>query len=346
MRANTAKTFLGLTLAAAALGTGPAAAQSLTAAAPAPAAAKPADTASIWTLQGENASISTAKLTDRDYTNGIRLGWTSGEGGVPDFLQGIGRTLWGDGRQRIAVDLSQQIYTPTNTNTANPPLADRPYAGVLLGTVSIIHDSDRARSVLALGLGVVGPAALGEQVQNGFHDLIGQRHALGWDTQLHNEPLLQITSERTWRLPIGAVGALETDALPELTASAGNLRVYAQAGVVVRIGQGLDSDYGVARTRPGVTGTDVFRPTRPFAWYVFAGADGQLVAHDVTLNGNTWQNSRNVTIVPAVGEFEAGLALMAYGVRLTYTHVFQTQEYKHQKGGLHQFGSLALSMRF
>jgi hypothetical protein len=26
--------------------------------------------------------------------------------------------------------------------------------------------------------------------------------------------------------------------------------------------------------------------------------------------------------------------------------VFQTQEFAHQKGGLHQFGSLALSMRF
>ncbi len=100
MRANTAKTFLGLTLVAIALSTAPAAAQSPTAStpAPAPAPAKPADTASIWTLQGENASISTAKLTDRDYTNGIRLGWTSGEGGVPDFLQGIGQTLWGDGR--------------------------------------------------------------------------------------------------------------------------------------------------------------------------------------------------------------------------------------------------------
>jgi len=37
---------------------------------------------------------------------------------------------------------------------------------------------------------------------------------------------------------------------------------------------------------------------------------------------------------------------MVYGARLTYTHVVDTQQAQHQKGGLHQLGSLALSVRF
>ena len=339
-----ARTFLGLGLAAVAmLSARPAAAQS----APPPPPLPPADAVSIWTIQDENASLTTSdRLPDRLYANGLRLGWTSREGGAPDFMERIGQALWGDGRQRIGVDLTQQIYTPTDTETANPPLNDRPYAGVLLGTVSLIHDSPGARSMLGLGLGVVGPAALGETVQNGFHDLIGQNRNLGWDTQLHNEPLIQITSSRTWRLPMGTIGALETDALPELTAAVGNLRIYAQTGVTLRVGQGLDSDYGVARVLPGLTGTDVFQPTRPFAWYVFAGADGQVVAYDVTLNGNTWQNSRSVNVTPAVAELQGGVAIMAYGARLSYTQVVQTQQFQHQKGGPHQVGSLALSLRF
>lgn len=341
MRAVAARTFIGLALAAVAL---PALAQSP----PSPPPPAPAaDTVSIWTIQDENASLTTSDvLPDRNYANGIRLGWTSGEGGAPDFLQRLGQTLWGDGQQRIAVDLTQQIYTPTHTDLAYPPLNDRPYAGVLMGTVSLIHDGANARSVLGLGIGVVGPAALGEQAQNGFHNLIGQNDNLGWGTQLQNEPLIQITSERTWRLPMGAIGGLDTDVLPELTASVGNLRVYAQTGFTLRLGQGLDSDYGVARIRPGMTGTDVFHPTRPFAWYVFAGADGQAVAYDVTLNGNIWQDSRSVPVTPFVAEFAGGLAMMFYGTRLSYTQVVQTQEYPHQRGGPHQFGSLALSMRF
>ena len=74
----------------------------------------PADPASIWTLQDENASISAAKLTDRDYTNGLRLGWTSPSDAQPQALTGVGRALWGDGQLRISFDLTQQIYTPTN----------------------------------------------------------------------------------------------------------------------------------------------------------------------------------------------------------------------------------------
>lgn len=306
----------------------------------------PPDPAAIWSLQLKNAAITTSKLADRDYTNGIRLGWTSADGGAPDFLQGVGKTLWGDGQMRIAVDLTQQFYTPTDNTVAYPPLTERPYAGVLLGTASLIHDSGSALSVLDLGLGVLGPSAMGEQVQNGFHNLIGQNRTKGWDTQLNNQPLAQVTGQRTWRLPLVRFGVLETDVLPEVTGSAGLLRVYAQAGGTVRIGQGLDSDYGAVRILPGLSGGDVFRPTRPVAWYVFAGVDGQAVAYDVTLQGNLWQDSRSVAFVPMVAEMQGGLAVMWHGVRLTYTHVLQTQEYQHQQGGLHQFGSFSMSVRF
>jgi hypothetical protein len=304
------------------------------------------DTASTWTLQDENASVSTAKLTDRYYVNGLRLGFTSGTDGVPGFLTGVGRALWGDGNQRFSFDLSQSIYTPADTQANRPPPGDRPYAGVLIGTFGLLQDTPGYRSTLSLSLGVVGPWALAEQVQNGFHDVIGQGHTNGWNDQLRNEPALEITSARTWRLPITNFAGLETDALPDLAVGLGNLRIYAQTGAVVRLGQGLDSDYGVARVQPGPSGGDAFRPTRPFAWYVFAGADGQGVAHDITLDGNDFEKSASVKLDPLVGEFEGGVGVMAFGARLTYTHVLQTQEFEHQKGGLHQFGSLALSVRF
>jgi hypothetical protein len=305
-----------------------------------------ADPTAIWTIQDENASISTARLTDRYYTNGLRLGWTSGTDNVPDFATWAGQALWGEGQQRVAFNLSQQIYTPFDTTDRVPPPGDTPYAGVLLGTFSLLQDADDSRSVLALGLGVVGPAALGRQVQNGFHDLIGQGHTNGWGTQLGNEAAFEVTSGRVWRLSTGSVAGLETDVLPELTAGVGNLRVYAEAGAVFRLGEGLDSDFGVARIRPGMSGDDAFQPTQPVAWYVFAGADGAGVAHDLSVQGSTWSDSPGAKLKPLVGEVEAGLAVMAFGTRLTYTQVVQTQQAQHQKGGLHQLGSLALSVRF
>ena len=304
------------------------------------------DAASIWTILGENASISSAKTTDRYYTNGLRIGWTSPEGAVPDVIDHVGRLLWGKGEQRISVDISQQMYTPQNTASRTLVPGDRPYAGTLIADGSLLQDERNLRSLLGVGIGVMGPASLAADVQNGFHDLIGQKHDNGWSTQLKNEPVLQFTSERTWRLAMGKLGALETDALPDLTAEFGTLRMFAQTGARIRIGQGLESDYGPARLRPGQTGSDAYNPTVPLAWYVFAGADGRAVARDGTLQGNLYQASPSVPKTGFVGEIEAGAAVMYKGIRLSYVHVLETNEFKHQKGGLHQFGSVNLGARF
>ena len=311
------------------------------------ARAQPApDTASIWTLQDENASISAGTPTDRLYVNGLRLGWTSPTTVVPDFLADLGRTLWGNGQQRVAIDLMQQIYTPTDTALSVPNRFDRPYAGVLLGNFSLMSDSADTRSVLTLSLGVVGPGSGAENLQNGFHDLIGQGHTNGWGGQIQNTPAIELLHERTWRMPLGTVAGLETDALPALTVGVGDLRDYLQAGVTFRFGQGLNSDFGVPRVRPGLSGGDAFTPTKPFAWYVFGGVDGQAVAYDLLLQSTPFRGGPHVSSVWDVGEMQGGFAVMAYGMRLTFAYVAQTQEFQGQTGGLHQFGSASISFRF
>ncbi len=323
----------------------------LLAAAAAPWAASRAtpqqDTANIVTLQAENDAVSTLRGTsDQYYTSGLRAAWTSGTNEVPEVLQTASNSIWGDGVQRISLDLSQSLFTPRNTQVTNPSLSDRPYAGSLGLTGSVIHDMDQSRTVVSLFVGVVGPDAGGEVIQNGFHNLIGDTPNRGWSTQLRNEGLFEITPERTWRLPVGYYGPVSFDALPSLTAGVGLERNYAQVGLILRAGQGLDSDFGVPRIRPGLTGTDAYTPTRPIVWYVFGGADGQAVAQDVTLNGNNFTNSRHVPPKWDVGELELGVAVIVRGVRVTYAQTWQTDEFDGQKGGLFSFGSLAASVRF
>ena len=310
-------------------------------------ATPPQDTAQIVTLQAENDAVSTLRGTsDQYYTSGLRAGWTSGTDQVPDALQTASNNLWGDGVQRISLEINQSLFTPRNTQTTNPAPSDRPYAGVLGLTGSLIHDMDDSRTVLSLFGGVVGSYAGGEVIQNGFHNLIGDTPNRGWSTQIGNEPLFEITPERIWRVDIGRAGPVSFDALPTLSAGVGFLRNYALAGLVLRAGQGLHSDYGVSRIQPGLTGTDAYTPTRRFVWYVFGGADAQAVAQDITLNGDIFANSRRVPGKWDVGEFELGAALIYRGVRVTYSQTWQTEEFRGQKGGLFSFGSVAASVRF
>ena len=307
-----------------------------------------ADPKGIITLQVENDAVSTFKGTsDQYYTSGLRLGYTSGTNAVPEAVARIGRAVWGDGVQRVSIDISQSLFTPRNTQIRPPDSRDRPYAGYLAATLGLMNDTDDTRSVVALSLGVVGPSALGRQTQNGFHSVIGDPPTRGWSSQLKDEPTIQLLAERTLRVPIAQFSGLETDALPALTAGVGTVRDYVQLGVSLRLGQGLNSDFGPSRIRPGLSGSDAYTPTRPFAWYVFAGADGQGVARDVFLDGSTFRsNSPSVNRRAFIGEFQAGAAAMFYGVRLTYTHVWQTESFSRQRSGLFNFGSLALSARF
>jgi hypothetical protein len=308
----------------------------------------PADPHAVYTFQVENDAVSTLSGTsDQYYTSGLRLGYTSGTDGVPSWLAGAGQAVWGDGVQRVAIDLSQSLFTPRNTQLVVPNRNDRPYAGYLALNGSLIHDSDDVRSTIMVSLGVVGPSALGRQVQNGFHNIIGDTPNKGWHYQLQDEPAFELLGEKTLRAPLTHLGSFEVDALPSITAGVGTVRDYAQAGFVFRLGQGLDSDFGTPRIRPGLSGGDAYTPTQPFAWYVFAGADGQAIARDVFLDGSTFRNnSPHVTKKPLLGEMQAGLAVMLYGVRLTYTQTWQTQSFNGQKAGLFNFGSFAASVRF
>ncbi len=311
------------------------------------AAPPPADPDSIWTIQAENDAVSTLKGTsDQYYTSGLRIGWTSGADAV-DAAAALGHGIWGDGTTRVSLDLTQSLFTPSKTQLDPPNPLDRPYAGVLLATAALVHDTSFTRDVVSVSLGVVGPAALGEEVQNGFHNIIGDTPNRGWHYQIPDQPAVNLLFQRTWRLPVADFGPVQMDALPSATAALGDVRDYVQGGAMLRIGQGLDSDFGTARIAPGLNGSDAFTQTTPLVWYAFAGADGQAVGYDVSLDGSTFRkNTPSVHRTWDVGEFEGGLAVIWHGVRLTYTQTWQTQEFRGARSGLFNFGSLAASVKF
>jgi hypothetical protein len=305
-----------------------------------------------------------ASNNDRHYTQGLRLSYLS-DSLAPETAWGKPYRFLSDHfgifdpdasavQRRIEwTVLGQSLFTPADIHRTNPDPADRPYAAWLYTGAAFLESQATPRGSelenLEVLVGVVGPAALGRQVQNNFHALIKVRPALGWAYQLHNEPGLLLTYERKWRYAAGRYGGLETDVIPTAGASVGNVMDYAQVGVTFRVGQRLDADYGPAQVRPGVSGTawfdeDVARSH--VGWSLFAGAQGRAVARNMFLDGNAFADSRSVSKKPLVSDFAAGASLwLSNAAKLDLTVVERSPEF-HSQRGWDRFGMISVSVWF
>jgi lipid A 3-O-deacylase len=317
-----------------------------------PATAQPspprsADPAGTFAFLIENDTFSG---NDRYYTNGFLFAWRAPSYDPPAWLAALtdrpGPLFPAGGTTRWGIAFGQKKFTPEDTDTRSPDPRDRPYAGWLYGALTLHGYTEREIGTIELQLGVVGPAALGEQVQNNTHDLLNIDRALGWDAQIKDEPGVNLVANRQWRLnrPLGADG-LHVGLVPSLAASLGNVQTYASAGAMLRIGTELEADFGPPRARPVSAGSVFFQPTGRFGWYGFVGVEGRAVARDVTLDGNTWRDSRSVDREPLVGEASLGFAVLFPGARLTATYTMRGMEFETQRE-ISQFGSLSIAFRF
>jgi hypothetical protein len=303
---------------------------------------------------------------DRHYTNGLRFDWlpTPSADGDKSWIEQTAEAIpfVGDENSegRIGWSLGQSIFTPQNKTATVPLPHDRPYAGWLYAGLTLIKtpkpdptikSSVDEMDTLELDLGVVGRAALGEQVQNSFHDAaFANEQARGWHNQLKSEPGLLMSYDHKWRaLAQMDFGHLGADITPSIGFDLGNVQIDASVGGMIRFGRDLPSDYGPPRIRPGLSGSDFFLSDsdtgRSFGWYFFAGADGRAVAHDIFLDGNSFATSLSVQKKTLVADFQAGLAVIVYGVRITASEVIRTEEFVGQHGN-DQFGSISLSTNF
>jgi hypothetical protein len=288
---------------------------------------------------------------DRYYTSGLLFAWRSPSYNPPAWLTGLtdrpNPLFPSGGVARWGIALGQKIWTPEDTERRNPDPTDRPYAAWLYGALTLTSYTPTAIGSLELQLGMVGPAALGEAVQNNAHDLINVPRAQGWDYQLGDEPGVNLILTRQWRYnrPTGLWDGVSVGVVPSVTASLGNVATYAAAGGMLRIGTELEADFGPPRVRPASAGSVFYQPLDRWGWYAFAGVEGRVVAHDISLDGNTWRDSRSVEREPVVGDASLGVALITPWARLTASYTIRSEEFTAQREPA-QFGSVSIAFRF
>jgi len=290
--------------------------------------------------------------TDRNYSSGLRLERMSAADDVHPGLEWVAHRLpWLDldrTELRQGFALSHVIFTPEDKTLTVPDPNDRPYAAWLNGSATVIASDDTTQDTLQVNIGVVGPSAGGEFIQNNWHKVIGVAAANGWPNQLRDELGVEVIAQRMElfqgpNLPLG----LETDFGMSVGASLGNVRTYAATGLMARIGWDLDGSFGPPRIRPALSGAGDFTPgtqADPIGGYFFFGVDGRAVARDMFLDGNLWRDGPRVSDRRTfVGDVQAGVAVHYRDVQVAFTFVQRSEQFVAQNGA-QQFGAISFSV--
>lgn len=309
--------------------------------------------------------------SDRDYTNGVKMAWSSpnlrsfvDDPCLPPFLQQVGRVFDSIypiriGKEEIegnmTLTLGQAMFTPRDRTRTDLIVDDRPYAGwTYLGFGYNTRSSYRLDSY-EINLGVVGPWSRAKQTQDLVHRIRGLDKFNGWTNQLGNEFGAQLVFERKYRVDFFDSEKLRAgfgvDLIPHAGISLGNVATYANAGFEVRAGWGLPDDFGTSPIRPA---GDNSAPRakqggaqfiREIGAHVFISADGRAIARNIFLDGNTIRDSHSVKKNPLVADVAAGVAFNVKKYKIAFVRVFRTREFDGQPT-TPRYGSITISGPF
>lgn len=296
--------------------------------------------------------------TDKYYTSGVRATYFNVNSEAPPVIDDLADAVPSfdlNGTTSTFFTLGQNLYTPTTITQETPDPDDRPYAAWLYGSVGLATLTADHVDELELTLGVVGPEALGEQTQKFIHkNITDSPQPEGWDSQLDFEPGVVLSWQRRW--PRGPNGTWSADLghdfrinlEPNVNVSLGNIYTHAGTGLMMTFGPYQDVMQDTPpRVKPAMSGTGYFDvPDQKWSWYLFGGVDGRVVARNIFLDGNSFDDdSPSVDKNILVGDAVAGIAFTLYDYRLSYTANYRTKEFDGQDDDT-IFGSITLTGRF
>lgn len=214
-----------------------------------------------------------------------------------------------------SIGAGQRIYTPDDKRALDIIEDDRPYAGYAYAFGELRELETSHTDSIRLELGIVGPSARAEEVQNSVHRILGQQEFLGWANQLRDEPTANVHARRTWHVIRDKPVTVDTYA----EAAAGNVFTATLGGVRTQWRYGQGDWWGM----------------------LFAGLEAQAKARDMFLDGNSHKSSHSVEKHTGVGLSFAGYCLGYKRFFFGYLFSWVTREFKGQDQG-HSWGNVKL----
>ena len=299
----------------------------------------------IFTFTWENDMFSNS---DGQYTNGIGfnyaqpLGSRFKEKDTPSliywFINDTDFAVQAGKRRGISYGFGQAMFTPEDITQTALIEDDRPYAGLLLWTTTLISFDNTLSDRWSFSLGLVGPGAFAKDVQTSIHEMTESNIPQGWDNQLNNEPVFRVEREALFRvLELEVNSSFGMDFLSFASLGAGTLRSDAEAGISIRIGHSLDQTY------PHFSSFPVRNPNylsgKSAHWQIFASRAKSYTFNDITLDGNNFTDSHSVDLINERMFSVLGISLgfQSWSIMLSYqesTKAFENQTENTNYGAL------------
>lgn len=270
--------------------------------------------------------------TDKFYTHGSRISYTTPVEVNYDGLLS-GNVLFGD-KEAFEISVGQYMYTPDDIEIVELQEGERPYAGVAFLEAAQIKHDEKQYSRIGYLAGVIGPYSYAEETQTWIHELTGSELPLGWDNQIDTEPLLNLQYTYKYKL----FSNEWFDLTPRSETALGNAHIFTGFGTDLRVGYNMD-DWSYSTMEP------VPRGIQNFSGFLLLGSDAKYVARNITLDGNTWEDSYSIDKEPFVWEYYCGFGLKYSWMAVEYKMTRRSEEFKGQESK-EDFGSVALRFSF
>ena len=288
-------------------------------------------------FQSDNDSF-LAQGSDRYYTNGLFLFYRQG-------LNVNANSVLAN--KVLGIEVGQKMYNALSGSIHDATSVDRPFAAYLYaGTNLNLLYKNESNLKISAQVGLVGPAALGREVQQIIHDTFGFYELNGWQYQIRNSFQVNLSAEYN--------KLLARASWIDLTATGyGNLgTTFSGAGIgpMIRLGN-FNQLFNSISTQSMATrnAQATLHPHELFAYYK---PQYNYIAYDATVQGGLFQDaqigSSEITSSPKRSVVSHQIGISYGGTRwvLDASAVFHTKDVKTQTFNTHQWGSITALYRF
>jgi hypothetical protein len=234
------------------------------------------------------------------------------------------------------IALEHEGFTPTNILASEVLENDRPYScSLILKTFSIISNPHtNHRLATQFSLGVIGPWAMGKEIQIAIHEKINSdKIPKGWNNQVHNDVIINYQIEYEQGLWIKRSFIVTAK-------GGGRLGTY-----ITRLNSSFAFMFGLF-DNPFQFAT---KRDKNFQIYLYAEPQVNFIVFDATLQGGIFNDHNPYTldrteISRLVFQQNAGLVVKIHAFALEYSQTVMTREFK--TGSSHSWGSVRMAFSF